>query len=74
MKLTHQQIADYASLTRETVSRVLKNLEKEGLISILENKTILLNNTFAEGLTDAMRVKIRPSLDLVGSEENGDDI
>ena len=73
VKLTHQQIADYASLTRETVSRVLKNLEKEGLISILENKTIVLNKSFAAGLRDTMRVKIRPSLDDVVSEEEEDE-
>lgn len=71
VKLTHQQIADYASLTRETVSRVLKNLEKEGFISILENKAILLNHSFLQRLESAMQVKFRPSLDEVASE--GDD-
>lgn len=71
VKLTHQQIADYASLTRETVSRVLKNLEKEGLISVLENKAILLNKSFAARLKDAMRMKFRSSLDPI--ESRGDD-
>lgn len=44
VKMTHQQMASYASVTRETMSRVLRSLEKSGLISVLENKAILLNN------------------------------
>jgi len=43
VKMTHQQMASYASVTRETMSRVLRSLEKSGLISVLENKAILLN-------------------------------
>lgn len=43
VKMTHQQMASYASVTRETMSRVLRSLEKSGTISILENKAILLN-------------------------------
>jgi CRP-like cAMP-binding protein len=46
LKMTHQQMANYASVTRETMSRVLRTLEKSGLISVLENRTILLNNRF----------------------------
>jgi CRP-like cAMP-binding protein len=64
VKLTHQQIADYASLTRETVSKILKNLEKTGFITILEGKTILLNNSFLERAKNAIRVRYNPSLDL----------
>jgi len=48
IKLTHQQMASYASVTRETISRVLNNLEKTGLISIQENKAILLTKHFFE--------------------------
>ena len=56
VKLTHQQMASYASVTRETMSRVLRNLEKAGVISILENKEILLNAPFFEA-----RVKKQPA-------------
>ena len=48
VKLTHQQIANYASVTRETVTRVLKRLEKEAVIQILNGKKILLTTTFYE--------------------------
>jgi len=48
VKLTHQQMASYASVTRETISRVLNNLEKTGLICIQENKAILLTKHFFE--------------------------
>ena len=46
VKLTHQQLANYASVTRETVSRVLKSLERAQRINILDNKSILLTKTF----------------------------
>lgn len=46
VKMTHQQMASYASVTRETMSRVLRTLEKAGLISVLDNKAILLNKPF----------------------------
>jgi CRP-like cAMP-binding protein len=46
VKMTHQQMASYASVTRETMSRVLRNMEKSGLISVLEDKAILLNRSF----------------------------
>jgi len=48
VKLTHQQLASYASITRETVSRVLKTLEKAQMIRVLENKSILLTKSFYE--------------------------
>jgi len=48
MKMTHQQMASYASVTRETMSRVLRTLEKAEMITVLENKAILLNNRFFE--------------------------
>jgi CRP/FNR family transcriptional regulator len=48
VKLTHQQIANYASVTRETVTRVLNRLEKEAVIQILEGNNILLTRTFYE--------------------------
>jgi len=46
VKLTHQQIANYASVTRETVTRVLNRLEKESVIQILAGKNILLTKSF----------------------------
>jgi CRP/FNR family transcriptional regulator len=46
VKLTHQQIANYASVTRETVARVLSRLEKEAVIKVLESKKILLTKMF----------------------------
>ena len=46
VKMTHQQMASYASVTRETMSRVLRSLEKSEVISILDGKAILLNKEF----------------------------
>ncbi|GAM08084.1 anaerobic regulatory protein [Geobacter sp. OR-1] len=46
VKLTHQQIASFASVARETVTRVLNRLEKEEVIQILESKSILLTKKF----------------------------
>ncbi len=48
-KLTHQDIADMAGLTRETVTRVLDRLQKDGEIAILKNKFIRLNSSFLSG-------------------------
>lgn len=48
VKLTHQQIASYASVARETVTRVLNRLEKEGIIHVMESKLILLTKLFYE--------------------------
>jgi CRP/FNR family transcriptional regulator len=46
VKLTHMQIASYASVARETVTRILNRLEKENIIQVLENKAILLTKDF----------------------------
>jgi CRP/FNR family transcriptional regulator, cyclic AMP receptor protein len=48
-KLTHQDIADMAGLTRETVTRVLDKLQKDGEIAVLKNKFIRLNSSFLPG-------------------------
>jgi CRP/FNR family transcriptional regulator len=45
-KLTHQEIADFAALTRETVSRLLARLSKSGDIEINESRTIILKSSF----------------------------
>ena len=46
IKLTHQNIADMAWLTRETVTRVLDKWQKSGEITILKNKFILMKPNF----------------------------
>ena len=48
IKLTHQQIANYASVTRETATRALHRLEKDAFIQVLEGRTILLTKLFYE--------------------------
>lgn len=45
-KLTHQEIADFASLTRETVSRLLARLSKSGEIEINGTRTLILKHSF----------------------------
>lgn len=40
--VTHQQLADELGITREAASRVLKQMENVGLISLSRNKIILL--------------------------------
>ena len=47
LKLTHQEIADYASLARETVSRLLSRFCHAGEIEVLENKNIVLKPSFS---------------------------
>jgi len=51
LKLTHQEIADYASLARETVSRMLSRFSQAGEIEILDNKNILLKPSFTKKLS-----------------------
>lgn len=46
LKLTHKEIADYAALTRETVSRLLSRLSQAGEIEIIGNKNIILKRSF----------------------------
>jgi len=45
-KLTHQDIADYASVSRETVTRFLSKTVKKGEIEILDDKYLLLKHQF----------------------------
>lgn len=42
LKLTHQEIADMTGLTRESVTRVLDKLQKDGEITVLKNKRVCL--------------------------------
>lgn len=48
IKLTHQQIADMAAITRETVTRVIDKWHKEGEIKVLKSKFILLGHDFLQ--------------------------
>ncbi len=46
LKLTHKDIANYASVSRETVSRLMNRFSREGEIEILEKRHILLKPIF----------------------------
>jgi CRP/FNR family transcriptional regulator len=48
IKLTHQEIADMTGMTRETVTRVIDRLQKDGEINILKNRFIRLNYKFLQ--------------------------
>jgi CRP/FNR family transcriptional regulator len=45
-KLTHKEIADFAALARETVSRLLTRLSQSGEIEIIGRKNIILKPSF----------------------------
>ena len=47
-KLTHKELADFASLARETVSRLLMRLSQSGEIEIIGSKNIILKPAFFE--------------------------
>ncbi|MCU0416424.1 MAG: Crp/Fnr family transcriptional regulator [Cytophagaceae bacterium] len=42
LMVTHQQLADELGTTREVISRILKQMEKNGLVTLLRNKIILM--------------------------------
>lgn len=46
LKLTHQDIADYLALSRETVTRILNRLVRDGEIEVLDDKNLLLKPSF----------------------------
>ena len=48
IKLTHQDMAEMTGMTRETVTRVLDKLQKDGEITILKEKLIALKKVFFE--------------------------
>jgi CRP/FNR family transcriptional regulator len=48
IKLTHQDLANMAGMTRETVTRIIDKLQKDGDIKVLKNKLILLNPDFLQ--------------------------
>jgi CRP/FNR family transcriptional regulator len=47
LKLTHKDIANYASVSRETVTRLMNRLSRDGEIEILDKRYILLKPTFS---------------------------
>jgi len=52
LRLTHQNIADMTGLTRETVTRVIDKWKKKGLLSIDENRHMLVSHkVFEENFT-----------------------
>lgn len=48
LKLLHKDIAGYANVSRETVTRLLNRFVKEREIEILDNKHILLKSSFVK--------------------------
>ena len=48
MRLTHQDIANYASVSRETVTRLLDKFSKAGEIRILDRRTLILKPGFGD--------------------------
>ncbi|GAB4542867.1 MAG: Crp/Fnr family transcriptional regulator [Thermodesulfovibrionia bacterium] len=46
VRLSHQEMADMTGMTRETVTRVIDKWQRDGEITILENKIIRLNPSF----------------------------
>jgi len=50
LKLTHKDIAYLSSTSRETVTRLLNSLEKQGELETLEGKYILLKSAFFQNL------------------------
>jgi CRP/FNR family transcriptional regulator len=45
-KLTHQDIADYSSVSRETVTRLVNRLVRDGEVEVLADRNILLKPNF----------------------------
>jgi CRP/FNR family transcriptional regulator, cyclic AMP receptor protein len=47
-KFTHQNIADYSLLARETVTRLMNRMIRDGEIEIIENRDIILKPSFMD--------------------------
>ncbi len=54
LKLTHKDIADYASVSRETVTRLLDRFIKEQDIELIDHKYILLRSSFLKKNTNCL--------------------
>ncbi len=50
-KLTHQDIAHYASVSRETVSRLMEMFRRDGEVEILDRRVILLKPPFFDKMS-----------------------
>lgn len=48
LKLTHKDIANHASVSRETVTRLISKFTQDGELEILDNKYILIKSTFVK--------------------------
>jgi CRP/FNR family transcriptional regulator len=48
IKLTHQDIADMAGVARETATRVIDKLNKDGEIKVLKSRFIVLGRDFQQ--------------------------
>ncbi|MDA8084829.1 MAG: Crp/Fnr family transcriptional regulator, partial [Nitrospiraceae bacterium] len=48
VKLTHQDIANMTGIARETVTRILDKLSRDGEVTVLKNKVFVLNDRFTE--------------------------
>jgi len=46
IRLSHQDMADMTGMSRETVTRVIDRWQKEGEITVLDNKLLRLNPSF----------------------------
>ena len=55
VKFTHQDIAEMTGMARETVTRVIDELQRVGEIVILKDKTIVLNPEFSKELEYTMK-------------------
>lgn len=54
IKFTHQDIAEMTGMARETVTRVIDELQRSGDISILKDKSIMLSPDFTKELEYTM--------------------
>lgn len=50
IKLTHQNLANFAAVSRETVSRFIGHMIKSEEIELIDNKYLLLTPSFFEKL------------------------
>ena len=52
LKLTHQEIANMAGLTRETVTRIIDKWLRDGKVRILKSRHILFSNDFLQKVSE----------------------
>ena len=48
MKLTHEELADMTGVTRETVTRALKELRRDGIIDLDGNRHFVIDKVRAQ--------------------------